>query len=105
MNPPMAPGDESPPERGTPLDDPEAMRAAMRAFLADLEDFRMPFGRYRDRPIHELPLEYLLWFQERDGFPGGKLGRLMKQVCTIKSEGADFVFDPLRRGRRPGGQE
>ena len=44
----------------------------------------------------DLPPEYLSWFQER-GFPKGRLGELMAQVCEIKSVGMDSVFDPLRQ--------
>lgn len=62
----------------------------------------MPFGKYGIQayppagvPIMDLPPEYLAWFQER-GFPKGRLGELMAQVCEIKSVGMDAVFDPLR---------
>jgi uncharacterized protein (DUF3820 family) len=41
-------------------------------------------------------MEYLCWFQER-GFPKGRLGELMAQVCEIKSVGMDSVFDPIRQ--------
>lgn len=44
----------------------------------------------------DLPMEYLCWFLER-GFPKGRLGELMAQVCEIKSVGMDSVFDPIRR--------
>jgi uncharacterized protein (DUF3820 family) len=44
----------------------------------------------------DLPMEYLCWFQER-GFPKGRLGELMAQVCEIKSVGMDSVFDPVRQ--------
>ncbi len=76
--------------------DPAFQRARMAEFLDDLAHYRMPFGRFKERRLHNLPLEYLLWFKHR-GFPNGKLGRLMAQVCSIKSEGADFIFDRLRK--------
>lgn len=44
----------------------------------------------------DLPHEYLCWFLER-GFPKGRLGELMAQVCEIKSVGMDSVFDPIRK--------
>ena len=44
---------------------------------------RMPFGKYKGRLISDLPLEYLLWMKER-GFPGGRLGALMANVCEMK---------------------
>jgi len=67
----------------------------MAALYTDLQRYEMPFGRYSGRPLYDLPHEYLLWFQHK-GFPEGKLGELMHQVCIIKSEGADFLFTPLR---------
>ncbi|MBJ7423594.1 MAG: DUF3820 family protein, partial [Akkermansiaceae bacterium] len=36
------------------------------------------------------------WFMGK-GFPKGRLGELMAQVCEIKSVGMDSVFDPVRR--------
>jgi len=49
---------------------------------------RMPFGRFDNRPLIDLPEEYLLWF-ERRGFPDGNLGRLMKLCLGIKRYGAE----------------
>ena len=73
--------------------------------LADLKSFRMPFGKYgpencppQGMPLYDLPLEYLLWFQQRgEGFPTGRLGELMEFVCQVKSAGAEEVFVPLRK--------
>jgi len=65
---------------------------------ADWEKLRtwtMPFGRFQDRPLHELPAEYLCWF-EQNGWPPGDLGRLLHIVLEAKRQGADHAFDPLR---------
>jgi uncharacterized protein (DUF3820 family) len=70
-------------------------RAAVAAFFHDLARYTMPFGRYAGRRLYDLPHEYLLWFQHQ-GFPQGKLGDLMRQVCSLKSEGADHLFEHLR---------
>ena len=69
-------------------------------FFADLARYTRPFGKYQGIPIDELPLEYLLWFQGKGGFPNGRLGELMAIVCTIKSEGDDTILRPLRAQRR-----
>lgn len=63
----------------------------------------MPFGRYGIReqppsgvPLIDLPIEYLCWFKQR-GFPKGRLGELLAEVCAIKEAGMDEVFEPIRR--------
>ena len=70
--------------------------------LVEIGRTRMPFGKFGIKayppggvPIMDLPEEYLMWFKER-GFPKGRLGELMAQVCEIKSVGMDAVFDPIR---------
>lgn len=49
----------------------------------------------------DLPIEYLVWFKDR-GFPKGRLGELLAEVCAIKETGMDSIFDPLRQ--RNGGR-
>lgn len=82
---------------------PEIDREDFRNLLVEIGKARIPFGKFGIKayppggvPIMDLPLEYLCWFQER-GFPKGRLGELMAQVCEIKSVGMDSVFDPLRQ--------
>ncbi len=69
--------------------------------LESLLRYRMPFGRYSGRALIDLPEEYLLWF-EREEFPTGELGRLMKLTLGIKRYGAEDVVKGLRgpRGNR-----
>ena len=40
--------------------------------LLKLVEMKMPFGKYKDRLLCDLPDAYLEWFQ-RKGFPNGKL--------------------------------
>lgn len=82
---------------------PEIDREDFRNLLLEIGKTRIPFGRFGIKsyppagvPIMDLPMEYLCWFLER-GFPKGRIGELMAQVCEIKSVGMDSVFDPLRR--------
>ncbi|MES2706421.1 MAG: DUF3820 family protein [Verrucomicrobiota bacterium] len=63
---------------------------------------RMPFGKYGPQhyppqglPIHQLPAEYLMWFRQQ-GFPKGKLGRLLEALCEIHRTGAEAILAPLR---------
>lgn len=62
-----------------------------------LRTWRMPFGRYQNKPLYEIPAEYLCWF-EQHGWPDGHLGRLLRIVLEAKREGADEAFDLFRSG-------
>ncbi|MEX2577821.1 MAG: DUF3820 family protein [Verrucomicrobiales bacterium] len=85
------------------FDPAEAMRRELADNLADLEVYRMPFGRFKHRPLYALPYEYLHWFVEKgDGFPDGRLGELMEFVYHTKAAGAEVVFSKLGRGRGDG---
>lgn len=55
----------------------------------------MPFGKHKGQPLYDLPLDYLLWFEQK-GYPKGKLGQLMKAVTDAKAECGNAIFDPLR---------
>ena len=63
--------------------------------LAELANYRMPFGTYKGTRLLDLPERYLVWFR-RKGFPAGKLGRLMACVYDMKANGLDHLLDPLR---------
>ncbi len=81
------------------IDLAEVMKHELAEYLADLEVFRMPFGRFRNFPIHTLPYEYLHWFVEKGGgFPKGRLGELMEFVYRTKGDGAEAIFGRLRKG-------
>jgi uncharacterized protein (DUF3820 family) len=74
-----------------------------RNLLVEIGKAKMPFGKFGVSsyppdgvPIMDLPIEYLCWFKER-GFPKGRLGELMAEVCEIKSVGMDSIFDPIRK--------
>lgn len=61
---------------------------------------RMPFGKYKDRYLVDLPETYLVWFG-RQGFPEGKLGRMLQTALEIKTNGLEKLLVPLRqRGQR-----
>jgi uncharacterized protein (DUF3820 family) len=63
--------------------------------LLELARMRMPFGKYAGRLLIDLPEPYVIWFAQ-EGFPGGKLGRMLQTVHEIKVNGLEFLFDPLR---------
>jgi uncharacterized protein (DUF3820 family) len=56
---------------------------------------RMPFGKYKDRLIADLPGHYLNWFA-REGFPPGQLGALLALMHELDHNGLSSLLDPLR---------
>lgn len=60
---------------------------------------RMPYGKYKDRLIADLPGHYLNWFA-REGFPKGELGQLLALMQEIDHNGLKALLDPLRRNAR-----
>ncbi|MER2996714.1 DUF3820 family protein [Pontibacter populi] len=67
--------------------------------LVDLVKMKMPFGKYKDYFISDLPVSYLEWFQ-RKGFPEGKLGMLLATAYEIKLNGLEFLLTPIKRNVR-----
>jgi len=63
--------------------------------LLQLAQYRMPFGKYTNRLLVDLPEPYVVWFAKK-GFPDGKLGEMLKIVHEIKINGLEYLFDPLK---------
>jgi uncharacterized protein (DUF3820 family) len=63
--------------------------------LLELVRMKMPFGKYKDRLLCDLPVSYLEWFQQK-GFPKGKLGELLQTLYVIKLNGLEYLLKPLR---------
>ena len=66
--------------------------------LKQLVVMKMPFGKYKDVVLCDLPVSYLEWFQ-RKGFPQGKLGMLLETMLVIKMNGLSGLLDPLKNKR------
>ena len=64
--------------------------------LIQLVQMKMPFGKYKDRLLCNLPVSYLEWFQ-RKGFPKGKLGMLLETLYEIKINGLEGLLEPLKK--------
>jgi len=64
--------------------------------LKTLVTMRMPFGKYKGIILCQLPVSYLEWFA-RKGFPPGKLGMLLATMYEIKSNGLEYLLDPLKK--------
>jgi uncharacterized protein (DUF3820 family) len=67
--------------------------------LPQLITTKMPFGKYKDRYLYQLPVTYLEWF-ERKGFPPGKLGMLLSTMYIIKTNGLEELLQPLIKNAR-----
>ena len=58
----------------------------------------MPYGKYKGRPIADLPGHYLNWFA-REGFPPGQIGQLLALMQELDHNGLSHLLDPLRRNQ------
>jgi len=65
------------------------------ALLLELVHMKMPFGRYKNTILCDLPVSYLEWFQ-RKGFPDGKLGILLQTLYEIKLNGLEGLLKPIK---------
>lgn len=66
--------------------------------LLDIVQTKMPFGKYKDKLICELPEHYLVWFKQQ-GFPQGKLGMMLQTMYEIKLNGLEYLLEPLKKKR------
>jgi len=64
--------------------------------LLQLVKMKMPFGKYKERLLCDLPVSYLEWFH-RKGFPDGKLGMLLQTIYEIKLNGLEYLLEPLKK--------
>ena len=64
--------------------------------LLQLVKMKMPFGKYKDHLLCDLPVSYLEWFQ-RKGFPKGKLGMLLQTIYEIRLNGLTELLEPLKK--------
>jgi uncharacterized protein len=64
--------------------------------LIQLVTMKMPFGKYKDIVLCNLPVSYLEWFA-RKGFPQGRMGMLLQTMYEIKLNGLDYLLEPLKK--------
>ena len=75
----------------------EEMSQPNPQLLMELVTMRMPFGKYKDTVLCNLPVSYLEWFH-REGWPKGKLGMLLATIYEIKLNGLEKLLEPLKKG-------
>ncbi len=65
--------------------------------LQEICEVRMPFGKYKNTILADLPISYLEWFMRNGGFHKGKLGMQLATIYEIKLNGLSDLLRPLRR--------
>ena len=64
--------------------------------LEKLVKTEMPFGKYKDRYIIDLPEYYVVWCHNK-GFPKGKLGDLLQTVYELKLNGLEDLIRNIKK--------
>ncbi len=83
------------PTQKTLSNDPNALSTDPKTMLK-LARYKMPFGKYKNTLLIDLPESYVIWFSNK-GFPNGELGQLLAIVLEIKINGLEYLFKPLRQ--------
>lgn len=65
-------------------------------FLIELAHYKMPFGKYKNYDLIDIPEYYFVWFKQK-GFPDGKLGNMMRQMYEIKLNGLEDLIHNIRK--------
>ncbi len=65
-------------------------------FLIETANMKMPFGKYKDTYLIDIPEYYIVWYKNK-GFPNGKLGKMMELVYELKLNGLEDILRNLRK--------
>lgn len=64
--------------------------------LIKLANTKMPFGKYKDYYLCDIPEYYIVWYKNK-GFPKGEIGELMALLYEIKLNGLEYLLKPLKK--------
>jgi uncharacterized protein (DUF3820 family) len=64
--------------------------------LVLLATMKMPFGKYKDVLLIDLPEPYVVWYYS-NGLPDGKLGELLGLLYEIKVNGLEDLVRKLKK--------
>lgn len=67
-----------------------------KKILEEICMVKMPFGKFKNHILVDLPVSYLEWFVRNGGFPKGKLGMQLATVYEIKLNGLMNLLTPIR---------
>ncbi len=65
-------------------------------FLVNLANTKMPFGKYKDRYLIDLPEYYIVWYNNK-GFPKGVLGQQLQTVYELKLNGLEYLIRNIKK--------
>ena len=72
------------------------MIEADRDLLIQLSHTKMPYGKYKDRYLIDLPEYYVVWYHNK-GFPKGKLGDMLQTVYELKLNGLEYLIRNIKK--------
>ena len=64
--------------------------------LIELAYTKMPYGKYKDRFLIDLPEFYVVWYNNK-GFPKGKLGDQLRMVYELKLNGLEDLIRNIKQ--------
>lgn len=64
--------------------------------LITLAHTKMPYGKYKNRYLIDLPEHYIVWYHNK-GFPKGKLGDMLKMVYELKINGLEDLVKTIQK--------
>ncbi|RIA10331.1 hypothetical protein OE09_2186 [Flavobacteriaceae bacterium MAR_2010_72] len=64
-------------------------------FLIKLAHTKMPYGKYKDRYLIDLPEYYIVWYHTK-GFPNGALGMMLQTVYELKVNGLEELIRTIK---------
>jgi uncharacterized protein (DUF3820 family) len=64
--------------------------------LIQLAHTKMPFGKYKNKYLIDLPEFYLIWYKNQ-GFPKGTLGQQMQLIYEIKLNGLEDLIRNIQQ--------
>ena len=64
--------------------------------LIKLAHARMPFGKYKDWSLIDLPEYYLVWYRSK-GFPDGQLGEQLALVYELRLNGLEDLVRTIKK--------
>ena len=67
-----------------------------KSVLLEIVSTKMPYGKYKGSLISDIPVHYLVWCQQKDAFPDGRLGELMKNVLEIKTNNLGYILREIK---------
>jgi hypothetical protein len=67
-----------------------------KSFLIKLAHTKMPYGKYKDRYLIDLPEYYIVWYHAK-GFPKGKLGEMLHTVYELKLNGLEELIWNIKK--------